>query len=338
MKYGTIPGVDKPVSRIVCGTSMPVLDAAARSMYEGAPDFPQRLEAAFAHLDAMYAEGVNCFDCAHIYGEEPLGEWMAARGLRDRVVVLAKGAHHNRWRRRVTDFDILSDVHDSLAKLGVDRLDMFMLHRDDPAVPVGPIVDALNRCHDESKIGAFGGSNWSVERIEAANDYAEKHGLTPFTVSSPNFGLADQVADLWGEGSLSLSGPSNRAARQWYAEHHMPIFAYSSLGRGFFSGKVRSDAPETASQLLDEFAIRGYVCPENFERLRRCEILAKEMHTTVPTVAMAFIFNRPGLDVYALTGTAHVENLRVSIAASEMALSEEACRWLDLDPEQPDFR
>ena len=256
---------------------------------------------------------------------------MAARGLRDEVVILAKGAHHNRWRRRVTDFDILSDVHDSLAKLGVKRLDMFMLHRDDPAMPVGPIVEALNRCHDEGKIGAFGGSNWSVARIEAANDYAEKHRLTPFSVSSPNFGLADQVSDLWGEGSLSLSGPSNRAARQWYAEHRMPIFAYSSLGRGFFSGRVRSDAPETADAYLDEFAIKGYVCPENFERLRRCEVLAKKMNTTVPMIAMAWIFNQPGLDVYALTGTTRVENLRVSIAASETTLSEETCRWLDLE-------
>ena len=100
----------------------------------------------------------------------------------------------------MTDFDILHDAHNSLAKLKTNHLDIYMLHRDDPSVPVGPIVDVLNRLYDEGKIGAFGGSNWTVERTEEANNYALKHGLQPFTVASPNFGLADQLGDPWGGG------------------------------------------------------------------------------------------------------------------------------------------
>ena len=96
MEYGHIDHVSKPISRIVFGTAMPTLFAAFRSVYGEAPDFPQRLDAAFRLLDDMYAEGVNCFDCADHYGEEPLGEWLEARGLRDEVVILTKGAHHNR--------------------------------------------------------------------------------------------------------------------------------------------------------------------------------------------------------------------------------------------------
>ena len=96
MKYGRIQYVDRPISRVVFGTAMPVLFGAFRSVYGESPDFGERLDAAFRLLDAMFALGVNCFDCADHYGEEPLGEWLEARGLRDRVVILAKGAHHNR--------------------------------------------------------------------------------------------------------------------------------------------------------------------------------------------------------------------------------------------------
>ena len=331
MQYGHIDHVSKPVSHIVFGTATPKMFAAFRSVYGESPDFPQRLDAAFQLLDDMYAEGVNCFDSSDHYGEEPLGEWLEARGLHDRVVIFTKGAHHNRWRKRVTDFDILHDVHNSLAKLKTNHLDIYMLHRDDPEVPVGPIVDVLNRCYDEGKIGAFGGSNWTVERIEQANEYAAKHGLQPFTVSGPNFGLADQVEDPWGGGCITTSGPANRAARQWYAENHIPVFAYSTMARGFFSGLVKSDDPEGAKRIMDEPGLKGYAYPENFERLRRCERLAKEKGMTVPQIAMAWIFNQRQLDVYALTAPVEREMMRVNVEASEMPLSDAECRWLDLE-------
>ena len=331
MQYGTIHHVDKPISRLVFGTAMPVMFSAFRSVYGDAPDFQGRLEAAFSLLDGVFAEGVNCFDCADHYGEEPLGEWLEARGLRDRVVILTKGAHHNRWRKRVTDFDILHDVHNSLAKLKTDHIDIYLLHRDDPTVEVGPLMDALNRCVDEGKLRAIGVSNWTIPRIEAANDYANKHGMRPFTVSSPNYGLAEQVEDPWGGGCVSLSGPVNREARAWYAANRMPVFAYSVMARGFFSGRVKGDDPDTALNIMDAAGLKGYAHPDNFERLRRCERLAAEKGLTVPDIAMAWLFNQRALDVYALTSPSRPERMRSSIAASGISLTDAECRWLDLE-------
>jgi len=223
MKYGKLQYVEKPVSRLLFGTAIPELFAAMRSVHGDEPDFVKKLDKAFELLDGAYAMGIQTFDCANHYGEEPLGEWMKDRGLSDKVTVLTKGAHHNAWRKRVTDFDILSDAHDSLRKLHRDHIEIYVLHRDDPEVPVGPIVEALNRLHREGKIGAFGASNWTHQRIIEANNYAREHSLVPFTVSSPNFGLADQVADPWGGGCVSISGPSNREARAWYAQENMPV-------------------------------------------------------------------------------------------------------------------
>ena len=334
MQYGHIDHVSKPISHIVFGTATPKMFAAFRSVYGEAPDFDARLQAAFQLLDDMYAEGVNCFDCSDHYGEEPLGEWLEARGLHDKVVILTKGAHHNRWRKRVTDFDILHDAHNSLAKLKTNHLDIYMLHRDDPTVPVGPIVEVLSRLYDEGKIGAFGGSNWTVERTEEANDYALKHGLQPFTVASPNFGLADQLGDPWGGGCVTISGPANKPDREWYARNHIPVFAYSTMARGFFSGRLESAHPEKAGEVLDEAGMKGYCYPQNFERLRRCEILAKEKGMSVAQIAMAWIFNQKDLDVYALTSPVTREMMRTNVDASEIRLTEDECKWLDLEIER----
>lgn len=333
MLYGSIPQLDKPVSRIVFGTAYPKMFAAFRSVYGEAPDFDARLNAAFELLDGVYAQGVNCFDCSDHYGEEPLGEWLEARGLHDKVAILTKGAHHNRWRKRVTDFDILHDVHNSLAKLKTGCLDIYMLHRDDPQVPVEPIVDVLNRCYDEGKLGVFGVSNWEVARIEEANNYAIRCGLQPFTVTSPNFGLAEQVNDPWGGGCTTIAGPSKAADRAYHAQHKLPVFAYSSMARGFFSGRISADEPKQAESILDAAAVKGYFSPDNFERLRRCEILAAEKKLTVAQIAMAWIFNQKDLDVYALVSCSP-QNMEKNIIASETVLSENECRWLNLEAER----
>ena len=71
-------------------------------------------------------------------------------------------------------------------------------------------------------------------------------------------GLAEQVQDPWGPGCVSISGPSQATAREWYLANGMPIFAYSSLARGFFSGRLNPDRPEEAASLLDRAALTAY--------------------------------------------------------------------------------
>ncbi|MBN1564164.1 MAG: aldo/keto reductase [Anaerolineae bacterium] len=161
MHYGQLPGIDQPISRLVQGTAMLTRD---------------NLDASFSLLDGVLALGGNTFDNAYVYGhgdtERIFGEWLNERGVRDQVVILTKGAHHNEDRHRVTPYDIASDLFDSLARFKTDFIEMFVLHRDDPTQPVGPIIDVLNQYQREGLIGAFGASNWTHDRIQAANDYA----------------------------------------------------------------------------------------------------------------------------------------------------------------------
>ena len=103
---------------------------------------------------------------------------------------------------------------ESLERLQTDYTDFYVLHRDDPSYPVEKVIDVLNELVEEGKVKRFGASNWSLERIQAANEYAKAHGLKGFSLVSPAYSLAELVHDPWG-GSVSLAGAKNQAAREW---------------------------------------------------------------------------------------------------------------------------
>ena len=286
----------------------------------------------FAILDACLEAGLNTFDTAHIYAggecERVLGRWIKTRGVRDQVVILGKGAHHSQDRKRVTPFDIAADIHDSLARMQVEYIDLYLLHRDDPSQPVGPIVEALNDQHEAGRIGAFGGSNWTRNRIEAANKYADAHGLKPFVASSPNFSLGVQAEPPWPD-CISLSGPDGAIDRQWYLENPVSLFTWSSLAGGFFSGRFRRDNLAGFTESYDKLCVRVYGHEENFQRLDRVEELANEKGIEVPQLALAYVLNQPQ-GIHALVGSRNPAEVAVNLAASEVKLTSKELGWLDL--------
>lgn len=316
MEYGTVPGIDKPVSRLVQGTVM----VSSRA-----------IDYSFELLDAIFELGCTTFDTAHQYGggdnERTVGRWVNDRGVRDKVVILGKGAHHSQDRRRVTPYDITSDLHDSLARFKFDFIDLYVLHRDDPNVPVGSIVEVLNEHKRAGLIHAFGGSNWSVERLRAANEYAAAHGLEPFAVSSPNYSLAVQVKEPW-ENCISISGPQAAADRAWYRQQKMPIFSWSSLAGGFFSGRFRRDNLHTFESYLDKLCVECYCSEENFQRLDRAQEMATQKGLTIPQIATAYVMSQP-LDIFALVGCQSADEFRANMQAMSLRLTAEEMRWLD---------
>ncbi len=323
MKYGALPGIGKPISRLVQGT--------ATDMDTSDP------EACFALLDMALAHGINTFDQAHVYGaalSQTLGRWMQERGVRDQVVILAKGAHQSD-RPRVTPEDIISDLHDALTWLQTDRVELYVLHRDNPAVPVGPIVQTLNALQRQGKIGAFGGSNWSVARLQEANDYARAHSLAPFAVSSPNFSLAEQVQPPWAD-CLTISGPQHEADRAWYAQSDMALFPWSSLAGGFFSDRFHRDNVEAlaAQGGFAQIAVRCYCYEPNFQRLDRARLLAEQKGRTVPQIALAFVLCQP-LNIFPLISCASQAMFDANTAALDIMLTPQEMAYLDLKADAP---
>jgi aryl-alcohol dehydrogenase-like predicted oxidoreductase len=319
MQYGEINGVNKPVARVVQGATMIGSDLDA--------------EQSFALLDQVYELGCNTIDTAHVYSggnsERVIGQWMEARGLREKIVIITKGAAHSEDRRRMTPFDIACDLHDSLARLRTDHIDLYLLHRDDPNRPVEPIIAALNEHRQAGRIHAFGVSNWSHERIAAANAYAEKNGLEPFVASSPQYSLAESFDEPWPL-CLSISGRAGAAAREWYQKTQMPVLAWSTLASGFFSGRFRRDNLQLfGKREWDEVAVRSYAREANFQRLDRAAALASEKGLTAAQVALAYVMNQP-MNLFVLVGPHSAEKFKANIKASEIELTEQELDWLDL--------
>jgi aryl-alcohol dehydrogenase-like predicted oxidoreductase len=316
MKFGNITGLDKPVARLAQGT---VQFSSAN------------LDASFALLDGIYALGGNTFDTAQIYAggasERTLGRWLHERGLREQVVIITKGAHHNSDRNRVTPFDIAADLHDSLARLKTDTVDIYLLHRDDESQPVGPIVEALNEHFRAGRIRVFGGSNWTYKRIQAANDYAAENGLEPFRMSSSNLALADRVQEPW-EGCLSIGGAAGAADRAWYQQTQMPLLTWSSLAGGFFSGRFRRDNLDTITRDFERNTAHIYAHEINFERLDRAQALAREKGVTAAQIALAYLLQQP-LNVYALVGCETPEEFADNAHALQVDLSPAEVAWLE---------
>jgi aryl-alcohol dehydrogenase-like predicted oxidoreductase len=242
-------------------------------------------------------------------------------------VVVGKGAHHNRDRARVTPFDITADLFDSLARLRTEYIDLYLLHRDGPSVPVGPIIETLNEHLDAGRVRAFGASNWSTERIQEAQEYASARGLVPFAASSPNLSLAVQAKAPW-EGCVSISGEDGKAARRWYAQHEMPLFAWSSLAGGFFSGRFTRENLDAFDTYLDELCVETYCFEDNFARFDRARTLAEDRGLSVPQVALAYVLGQP-LDVFALVGCNTGEEFADNARAAAVSITPEERRWLE---------
>lgn len=314
MEYKRIQYVNRPLSELVFG--------CANAGLMTKPGVFRKKEI-WKLLDGALDAGINTFDTAESYGDSELvlGKWMKQRKTRDKVIILTKGCHPH-GAPRVTPEALKEDLEQSFSRLGTDYIDIYLLHRDHPDAEIGAIVEVLNEYHKAGKIGAFGASNWTHERIKEANAYALKKGLVPFSVSSPNFGPATQIEDPWGGGCVSISGESGAEARRWYTEQKMAVFAYSCLGRGIFSGKVKSDDPESGKERLDKFAIKGYWCRENLDRLARVEKIAKERACSVSQVALAWIMQQP-MQTFPIVTVSSVERIKENVKATELKLSEE---------------
>ena len=311
MIYGTINGVTnskgapKPISRIACGT---MLEGAVEPLTHG-----------LALFDDFYERGGTAFDTAWVYGggqaEPVVGHWIQTRGVRDEVTIIVKGAH----TPHCTPAGLTRELNQSLDRLGIECADIYMLHRDNLEVPVGEFVEVLNEHVKTGKMKVFGGSNWSLERLDAANAYAKANGYQPMQVASNNFSLARMVEAVWAGGVSS----SDAQSRAWFEEHNVSLFSWSSQARGFFA---RADRDFVA----DEELTRCWYSDDNFERLARAQQLAKEKGVSPVVIAAAYVLAQP-FPIYALIGPRALAETGDSMESLGVELSPAEVKWLNLE-------
>lgn len=305
MKYGRIFGLSKPVARLICGADFS----------GGAP------REAFAIFDHYFELGGNAFDTAHVYAggrsDATLGQWVRNRDVRDDVVLLVKGAHTPFCTPEFAD----EQLAESLDRMRLDSGDLYAFHRDNEKVPVGEFVDLCNRWIAAGKTKAYGGSNWTIARTQAAIEYAARNNLVPPALLSNQFSLAEMVDPVW-KGCISSSDPESRA---WLAKSQVALLPWSSQSRGFFvDGLAAPDKKGNAEM------VRCWYSDANFERLRRVRELAGKRNVLPINVALAYVLCQP-FPTFPLIGPRLLKETRTSLPALDIELSPGEMKWLNLE-------
>jgi aryl-alcohol dehydrogenase-like predicted oxidoreductase len=311
-----VSGIDKPLSALALGTAF--FRADTRDHWH-------------ALLDAYAEQGGNMLDTAHAYGDsEPvIGSWLKARGNRHELVLCTKGGvGENLLPAHGLEQVVDAELAQSLERLGTDTVDLYWLHRDNPALPVGPIVECLNEQLRKGRIRAFGGSNWAYDRVDQANRYAAAHGLTGFAAVSNHLSLAVPTGPFY-PGLVA----TDAAGRCWHARTGLPLFSWSSQARGFFTGRYSPEVVGDAES-ADGFTRRMleiYGTEGNLERLRRAEQLGREKGgRSAVEVALAWVLGQ-GIPVVPIVGPRTREELLSCVGALAIKLSQEELRWLNLE-------
>jgi predicted dehydrogenase/aryl-alcohol dehydrogenase-like predicted oxidoreductase len=298
----SLPGMKKPMSRLVIG-GMAAMTVGGQTV-----------------LDEYFEQGGNTFDSAYIYYgggcDRALGHWVTSRGVRDDIVLLAKGAH----TPNCTPQGISDELAKSLEGLQTDYTDLYIMHRDNPEVPVGEFITVLNEHLQAGRIQAIGCSNWTIERLVEANTYAAKHGLVGFSILNNQLSLARMLDPVWSD-CLSCSDAQSRA---WLREHQFPFMSWSSQARGFFTPHAHPD------KRTNEELVRCWYSDDNFARKERAATLARERGVEEINIALAYVLAQP-FPVWSLIGPATRSEVRSCFSALDISLTPDEVRWLNLE-------
>jgi len=288
------------------------LGCMGMSEFYGAPNEERGVEVIHRALDL----GIDFLDTADMYGpftnEKLVGE--AIRDRRDRVVLATKFGNVRNEAGEHLGVNgrpeyVRQACHDSLRRLGVDRIDLYYQHRIDPDVPVEETVGAMARLREEGKIRHLGLSEAAPETIRRA------HAEHPITALQTEYSLWSRFP----EGEIL----------ETVRELGIGFVAYSPLGRGFLTGRFErfEDLPEG-----DWRRHSPRFSPGNFEKnlelVDRVEEIADEKDVTPARLALAWVMEQ-GEDVVPIPGTTSVRHLEENAAAVEVELTGSELRRID---------
>lgn len=261
----------------------------------------------FAVLDAFVAGGGDFIDTADVYSawapgnqggesETILGNWLKARGHRDRVVIATKVGNKLPYGQGLRAAHIARAVEESLRRLQTDVIDLYQAHIDDAEAPLEEALRAFDDLIRAGKVRAIGASNYTAARLREALAVSASHGLPRYECLQPRYNAIDRdfEAEL---GPLCLT-------------EEVGVIPYFALAAGFLTGKYQPGAalPDTARAAGVQ---RNYFNDRGFAMLARVEAAARERAVTPGQVAVAWLIAQPGITapIASATSVAQVEQL-----------------------------
>ena len=315
--------------------SLPGIPLNASMVCLGGVFFGNELDerATFALLDRFAELGGNFIDTARIYSdwvpgetsrsERVLGDWIKSHGRRDTLVISTKGAHPSLQsldQPRTGAAEIRADLEGSLRSLGLETIDLYWLHRDDPTRPVGHYIDLLNTFVREGKVRVFGASNWTAARLRAANAYARETGQLGFGADQPFWclGVAQSRPPPY-SGFVKF----DRELDQFHHETRLPVVPYTSQANGFFS-KFALPLPERPAN----FERHDFNTPPNVAAAQIVVELATAKGVAPSAIVLGYLLSRP-YPVFPIIGCRTLAQLENSAQATQVRLSANELQRLE---------
>lgn len=270
----------------------------------------------FAILDAFVERGFNAVDTADVYShwvpghqggesENVIGDWMAERGVRDKVVLITKvGMDMGEAGKGLRKAHIVSAIEASLKRLKTTHVDVYLSHYPDAEAPIEETLEAHQTLIDAGKVRVAGGSNYDATQMKAALD-AAGGGKARYQLLQPVYNLHDRAAY---EGALE----------DLCAAEGIGVFPYYGLASGFLTGKYRSEADFGKS--IRGGRMKSYLTPRGLRILGALDAVGARLNASPAQVALAFVMARPSIAAPIASATS-VAQLKELMGAAALKLS-----------------
>lgn len=286
-------------------------------------------DATFAVLDAYVAGGGRLIDTADMYSswipglqggesETLIGEWIAARKSRDRLMIATKVGRAAGKLGGLSRHAIINGIEGSLRRLQTDYVDVYFAHLDDADTPLQETVEVFGELVKAGKVRALGASHYNAARLNEARAITDAAGIARYDVLQPLYNLMSRPAF---EGEL----------QDYCVANDIAVTPFWALASGFLTGKYRSEADLVGHARAEE--VRSYLTPLGMRVLAALDQVAADTCTNCAQVALAWINSRPSIlaPVASATNVRQVEDL---LAAMHLQLTPAQIALLDAASDQ----
>lgn len=320
MRYRKLGRTGVNVSEICLGAMTFGMADATSFMHGMTIDVPT----SFAVMDRAVELGINFFDTANVYGqaglsEQVVGEWLAARNCRDKIVLASK------FRRRAwpgpngasaSRYHIRKAVEDSLRRLRTDHIDLYQVHCQDSATPEDETLRALDDLVRQGKVLYLGASNYAAHRLVRALWISDVDKLERYCVLQQQYNL--------------ILRETEREHLPACREHGVGLTVWGPLAAGFLSGIYkRGQPPPPGSRLgLNERRFKEVSTERAWNIIEEVERVAAEHDATPAQISLAWLLSRAGVSS-CIVGVCSIAELDEDVGAVGLELSAEQLARLE---------
>jgi aryl-alcohol dehydrogenase-like predicted oxidoreductase len=278
----------------------------------------------FRLLDRFVAAGLNAIDTADVYSawvpghkggesETVIGNWLKARGGRDKVVIATKVGMDKKQGGGLARDHILAKAEESLRRLQTDYIDLYQSHIDDTTTPLEETLAAHEALIKQGKVRAIGASNYPAPRLAEALKVSAEKGVHRYESLQPHYNLYERKGYEEALEPLAL-------------KEGLGVIPYYSLASGFLTGKYRPDGDFTRSPR--GAGVKAMLNERGLRILAVLDEVAARTKSKPASVALAWLMARPSITapIASATSIAQLEEL---IAATRLTLDADAVKRLD---------